>query len=147
MDDKMQKKISNISNTMADETGDLQMNTQPISIKEPELTKRIEVWDNLYQALTKLGKSKTHKELFTLLPKVLSNLISFDKISLILFNERIISLFDSEGENDGLRIRKMFHNGGWIKVLNTNIFPLSNPQFQSIGEILIGKKRLFSGNC
>jgi hypothetical protein len=132
MDDIMQKKISSIT---ANNTGDL----QSTSNREPEMTRKIEAWDSLYQSLTKLTKCKTHKELFNKLPNILSSLIIFDRISIILINDKLASIF--EGVANEMEVRKVFYNGGWIKVLTVSSYPCSNPQFHSLGQILIGKKR------
>jgi len=139
----MQKKINIISNVIASNTGDLQSTIQPTSNREPELRSKVEAFNSLYKSLAKLSKCRTHKELFIKLPETLSNFISFDKMSMILTNDKLAEIFeakDVKGE-EGIKVSKMFYNGTWIKVLNIDSFPFSNPQFNSLGQILIGKKR------
>jgi len=140
---KMQKNVSNTSNMIVSNTGDLQLTIQSTSNKEPELGRKIEALDTLYKSLTKLSKCRTHKELFIKLPKILSNLISFDKMSIIVISNKLAGIFEAKDvKGEGvIKIRDMFYNGIWIKVLNIGNFPFSNPQFNSLGQILIGKKR------
>jgi len=139
----MQKKVSNTSNIIASNTGDLQSTIQPTSNKEPELGRKVEAFNSLYKSLTKLSKCRTHNELFIKLPEVLSNLISFDKMSIILTNDKLAGIFEAKDVKggEGGKVRNIFYNGMWIKVLNIDNFPFSNPQFNSLGQILIGKKR------
>ena len=143
----MKKELSNFSTVMSEEPPiKFSIKCQKASNANLKLKefKRVEKWDSLYKGISKVSKSKNIKDLINNLPKIIENLIGFDKFSLILVDpiiEEHLNISDTGSpRRDGLTIGKAFINGRWLKLLSMIAYPCSRPQFSTFTQLAVGRK-------
>ena len=108
-------------------------------------TTKIGPWDTLSQAIHNINKCINSKEIIKKLPKILINLIDYDKFS-IIFPDKVLyktlnikeTNMSSEG---GVNIERVYHNGVWVKVLSIVGCPCSMPAFNNLTELIVGRRK------
>jgi len=100
--------------------------------------KKIEMLDLVYQYMGRLSRYKSFKEIINQIPSMLENLLTFDKLSIIVPDRELYKML--EGDSMKFRSKKLFHNGNWIRILFTENYPCSGPQFRNLEQLSIGRR-------
>lgn len=139
MDELFQAKLSG-SHTMI--TGHVLSKSVDMSGKE---CKKMDRLDLLYQAMQKVSKFKTFKDIVNALPAMLETLIYFDKLAIIVPDMKFFNTLGFKEDNTtnehGLSVGRMYHNGMWLKILTARTHPCSKPMFRNLNQLLLGRKR------
>jgi hypothetical protein len=127
----MRKKVSDAAPLLIE-----QPNNNPTTKIKLKESHKLEKWDALFQAMTVVLKCKNYKTVIKELPKLLENLIEYDKFSILIISKH----FDLDFSED-LISGKVFFNGMWYKILSTHNHPCSKPQFSTLTQLIAGKKK------
>lgn len=148
MEELTQNKISNAL-TVIDKTSYSKTQTNRknnLTFDRSGIDKELDQWDELYQSMKKISKCKSHREVITTLPSLIETLIDFDKFSMIIADEKLEEFvgFQETNKNPneyGFIVGRMFKNGKWIKILSVPKYEYSAPQFVSLMQLAVGRKR------
>jgi len=101
------------------------------------------IWENLSQVMTHLGKCKTYKELLLKLPKQLDAIMEYDKMSIMLISNCFSSIEESKEElaKERVLVKRVFFGGAWYKLIHGANHQLSDPQYSNFTQLGIGRKK------
>lgn len=118
---------------------------RPINVGDPNRTavQRKDMWENLHQAMQRLGKCRSYKELLFKLPGELGGIIECDKMSIMLLGSCFSDTVENEAElaKEGVLVKRLFMNGAWHKLIHGANHQPSNPQYSNFGQLAVGRKR------
>lgn len=103
--------------------------------------RKLERWEALNQAMTKLSKCKTHDDIIMNVPSALEGILDFDKLSIILLSSKFTLNESSKLAENGLLLLKEFCLDKWIQVVCSTQYPCSKLQFTSIPQLIAGRKK------
>lgn len=111
-------------------------------------SKSFERWEGLRQAMTRIGKCRTYKDLLLKLPREIKSIAEHDVVSFILINPEFYKELSAEGigklEEKDMAVKKVLHRGMWFNVLHFISQPYNGLHFKNKGELIAGRKKYFS---
>lgn len=109
-----------------------------------KVRRKQERWDALSQAIQSITKCVSQKDIIRKLPKVIQGLIDYDRLSLIFPDSvfyKALNVGEGLPSEGGLAGERAFHGGVWVKVVSAAGCPCSAPAFNSLAELLVGRRK------